>query len=99
VAVLAFIGGFAISPTLITVLALVEAHVPAAARTEGLSWLLTGIGGGVGAASALAGRLIDAAGARAGFLVSLGAGLMCVAIAVAGQGRVSPHATVAGQAA
>jgi len=98
-AVLAFIGGFAISPTLITVLALVEAHVPAAARTEGLSWLLTGIGGGVGAASALAGRLIDAAGARAGFLVSLGAGLMCVAIAVAGQGRVSPHATVAGQAA
>jgi MFS family permease len=98
-AVLAFVGGFAISPTLITVLALVEEHVPAAARTEGLSWLLTGIGGGVGVASALAGRVIDAAGGRAGFLVSLVAGLLSAAIAAVGMRWMRPDATVTGNVA
>src|SRR6266498_3814849 len=56
-AVLAFLGGLAISPTLITVLAVVEAEVPATVRTEGLSWLLTGIGAGVGISSAVAGQV------------------------------------------
>ena len=95
-AVLAFLGGTAVSPTLITVLALVEAHVPAPVRTEGLSWLLTGIGAGVGLSAALAGQVIDAAGARAGFLVSLGAGLVCVAVAVAGLRWTRLAATVPG---
>jgi len=94
-AVLAFVGGFAISPTLITVLALVEAHVPAAVRTEGLSWLLTGIGAGVGVSSALTGQVVDAAGARAGFLVALGAGLTSAAVILVGLRWIGPDATVA----
>jgi predicted MFS family arabinose efflux permease len=93
-AVLAFVGGFAVSPTTITLLALAEAHVPAAVRTEGLSWLLTGIGAGVGASSALAGQVIDAAGARAAFLVTLGAGTLCAAIAFGGARWFRPDATV-----
>jgi MFS family permease len=93
-AVLAFLGGTAVSPTMITVLALVEAHVPAAVRTEGLSWLLTGIGAGVGLASALAGQVVDAAGARAGFLVSLGAGLVSVTVGVTGSRWVRLDRTV-----
>jgi MFS family permease len=93
-AVLAFLGGLTISPTLVSILALVESHVPPAVRTEGLSWLLTGLGGGLGLASALAGRVIDAAGARAGFLVSLGAGVLAAVVAFAGSRWISPDATV-----
>jgi MFS family permease len=93
-AVLAFLGGLAISPTLITVLAVVEAEVPATVRTEGLSWLLTGIGAGVGISSAVAGQVIDAAGARAGFLVSLGAGALFAAVTFSGARWIGPDATV-----
>jgi len=72
----------------------VEAEVPATVRTEGLSWLLTGIGAGVGISSAVAGQVIDAAGARAGFLVSLGAGALFAAVTFSGARWIGPDATV-----
>lgn len=89
-AVLAFVAGFAISPTLIAVFGLVEALVPAATRTEGLTWLTTGIGVGIALASTLVGRLIDTAGARPAFLLPIGCGLLAVALSLAGARRLQP---------
>jgi MFS family permease len=89
-AVLAFVAGFAISPTLIAVFGLVEALVPAATRTEGLTWLTTGIGVGIALAAALVGRVIDAAGARPAFLLPIGCGLLAAVLALAGASRLRP---------
>jgi MFS family permease len=83
-AVLAFIAGFAISPTLIPVFGLVEEVVPAAIRTEGLTWLTTGIGVGLALASSGVGRLIDHAGARTSFAVPIGCALLGLALAASG---------------
>ncbi len=42
-----FVGGFAISPTLVATVSLIEAEVPAARLTEGMTWLSTGIAVGL----------------------------------------------------
>ena len=77
-----FVAGFTISPTLIAAFGLVEARVPAAQLTEGLTWSTTGIGLGITATSALAGQLIDEHGASPAFLVPLVSGLCAAAIAL-----------------
>lgn len=83
VAVISFIVGLAVAPTLITAFGLIESAVPTAALTEGMSWLTTGLSVGYGAAAAAVGRVADAHGARAGFVVTMVAGLVVGVTAVA----------------
>jgi MFS family permease len=84
-----FLAGAAIAPTLIAGFAATERAVPAGRLTEGLTWATTGIAIGIAAGAALAGRVIDAVGARPAYTVAVaGAGLAAV-VAVAGARRVS----------
>jgi len=82
-AVLAFVIGLGIAPTLITSFSLIERVVPSTALTEGMAWLTTGLSIGYGVAAALVGRMADAYGARAAFSVTIGSGLLVGALALA----------------
>jgi len=78
----AFLAGFAISPTLIAAFALVEELVPVASRTEGFSWLNSGLGVGIALGFAASGAVADSAGARTAFVVALGGALAAGAVAL-----------------
>ncbi|HWG94952.1 MAG TPA: MFS transporter [Mycobacteriales bacterium] len=74
--VAAFVAGLSISPTLIASFGLVERLVPVEARTEGFTWLNSGLSLGASAGAVSAGALVDGPGARAALALSLvGAGL------------------------
>ena len=79
-----FIAGASISPTVIVAMALVERHAPPSKLTEGITWVMTGMGVGMALGSALSGWLIDVYGARSGFYVSVAGGFSALAIVVAG---------------
>jgi len=79
-AVLLFLAGVGIAPTLISCFSLVERMVPTGTVTEGLTWVTTGLIVGFSAATWLAGRLVDTAGVSEAFLVAPVAGL-CALIA------------------
>ena len=81
----ALLAGLAISPTLIASFGLVEVLVPASARTEGFTWLNSGLGVGVAVGSALGGALSDGPGARTAFLVCLAGAALALGTAVAGR--------------
>jgi MFS family permease len=89
---LVFLAGFAISPALIAAFALLELLVPAGSRTEGLTWFGTGLNVGVALSSSLTGQVVDAAGARTAYGVTVGAGVFAVVIAVAGMRALTPPA-------
>ena len=90
-----FVAGLFFAPTLITAMGLVENIVPPAKLTEGLTWMITGLGIGVALGAVAGGWVIDAYGARAGFSVSLAAGLGMLLFAVLGyrllQNSTNPH--------
>ncbi len=75
-AICVFVVGLGIAPTLITAFGLIDRVVPATSLVEGLTWLLTGLNLGYGLGAALVGGIADAHGARAGFVVSIAAGLL-----------------------
>ena len=79
--VLLFVAGFAISPTLIASVTWVEETVPTHRLTEGISILTTGLAAGVAPGAALAGVVVDYAGASASYWVSAVAGLVGTAMA------------------
>lgn len=79
-----FVAGLFFAPTLITAMALVENIVAPAKLTEGLTWMITGLGMGVALGAVVGGWVIDAYGAPAGFRVSLIAGLGMLLFAIAG---------------
>ena len=81
----ALLAGFAISPTLIVAFGLVDELVPVAARTEGFSWLNSGLGVGVAGGFAVSGAVADGAGARAAFLVALGGAVAAGGVALVGR--------------
>ncbi|HEV2503069.1 MAG TPA: MFS transporter [Mesorhizobium sp.] len=81
-----FVAGVAVSPTIITAMALVEKLVPSSKLTEGMTWAITSIGIGLAAGSSAAGWVIDNHGATSGFLVSITAGVVALIVALAGQG-------------
>ena len=54
-----FVSGIAISPTFITAFGLIERRVPAAMLTEGITWVMTGIGIGMALGSFASGWVID----------------------------------------
>lgn len=80
-----FVSGIAISPTFITAFGLIERRVPAAQLTEGITWVMTGIGIGMALGSFAAGWVVDEFGARNGFWVSIVAGLIALATVLVGQ--------------
>lgn len=83
-ALLLFLNGVAISPTLITAMGLVERHVPPAELTEGITWAMTGIGMGTAIGSFASGWVIDQYGASSGFWVSVAAGGVALVTALFG---------------
>ncbi|MFE9449787.1 MFS transporter [Streptomyces sp. NPDC006739] len=88
-AVALFVAGLSIAPTMITTMSLVEEHVPRAKLTEGMTWVSTGLAVGVALGSSLAGWVIDAAGARAGYGVPVVSGAVAVAVGFLGYRRLS----------
>ncbi|HEJ7276045.1 MFS transporter [Serratia marcescens] len=79
-----FVAGLFFAPTMIIAMGLVENIVPPSRLTEGLTWMVTGLGIGVALGAALAGLAIDAAGIAAGFGVTLTAGLIVLLVAAGG---------------
>jgi MFS family permease len=75
-------AGLGISATLVTSYQAAEAAVAPGQRTEAMSWLTTAAATGTAVGAPLAGQLIDARGASAGYLFALAAGLAGVAITV-----------------
>ncbi|WP_405959247.1 MFS transporter [Streptomyces sp. NBC_00868] len=88
-AVALFVSGLAIAPTMITTMALIEAHVPRAKLTEGMTWISTGLAVGVAIGSSVTGLVIDAAGAQRGYVVSIASGAAAAAVAFAGYRRLT----------
>ncbi|KPH98306.1 MULTISPECIES: MFS transporter [unclassified Streptomyces] len=88
-AVALFVSGLAIAPTMITTMALIEAHVPRAKLTEGMTWITTGLAVGVAVGSSVTGLVIDAAGAQRGYVVSISSGAAAAAVAFAGYRRLT----------
>lgn len=85
---LIFLCGLAISPTIIPGYGLVQRLVPAHLLTEGLTWLSTAVGVGVSIGAPVAGRLVDAYGARAALAYPLAAVWTAVAVTVTGRRRL-----------
>ncbi|HGE8373408.1 TPA: MFS transporter [Serratia marcescens] len=79
-----FVAGLFFAPTMIVTMGLVERLVPPSRLTEGLTWMVTGLGVGVALGAALAGLAIDAVGIKAGFGVTLTAGLVVLLVAAGG---------------
>jgi MFS family permease len=77
-----FLGGFAISPTLVAAMSLIEADMPTARLTEGITWLSTGIGFGIAPGAAIAGHLIDVYGPSTAYLVPVVSGILAAAVAL-----------------
>ncbi|MEU7058832.1 MFS transporter [Streptomyces sp. NPDC046197] len=88
-AVALFVAGLSVAPTMITTMALVEEHVPRAHLTEGMTWVSTGLAVGVALGSSVAGWVIDAVGARAGYGVPAMSGAVAVAVGFLGYRRLS----------
>lgn len=92
-----FVAGLFFAPTMIVAMGLVERLVPPSRLTEGLTWMVTGLGVGVALGAALAGLAIDAVGIKAGFGVTLSAGLVVLLVAAGGYRLM--RRTLAAQAA
>ncbi|AMS43763.1 Multidrug resistance protein [Aminobacter aminovorans] len=84
-AVVLFVAGVAVSPTIIISMALVEKIVPSSKLTEGMTWAITGIGIGMAAGSSASGWFIDNLGPTSGFFVSMLAGFIALAVTLVGQ--------------
>ena len=80
-----FLSGIAISPTFITAFGLIERRVPEAMLTEGVTWVMTGIGIGMALGAFASGWVVDNFGAQNGFWVSVVAGTVALATVLAGQ--------------
>ncbi|WP_420959766.1 MFS transporter [Brucella sp. IR073] len=98
-----FVSGIAISPTFITAFGLIERRVPEAMLTEGVTWVMTGIGIGMALGSFVTGWVVDVFGAQNGFWVSVASGVIALATVLLGQktlagerGRTEAVAAVAG---
>jgi MFS family permease len=80
-----FLSGMAISPTFITAFGLIERRVPAGALTEGVTWVMTGIGIGMALGAFVSGWVVDTFGPRSGFLVSVAAASLALLTVALGQ--------------
>jgi MFS family permease len=84
-----FLCGVTIAPTLIAGYSLMEAQASPGRTTEAMSWLNTGIGVGVACGATGAGFIIDAAGARWGYVFAASCGSASVLVCLGGLRRLS----------
>jgi len=84
-----FVSGVAISPTFITAFGLIERRVPEAMLTEGVTWVMTGIGIGMALGAFVAGWVVDTYGAQNGFWVSIVSGAIALATVLIGQNTLA----------
>lgn len=82
-AVVMFVVGMTIAPTLVTGNGLIRELVPARQLTEGLTWAGTAMGVGVSIGSSVAGARIDVAGSHGGFEIVVAAAVLAVVTVVA----------------
>ena len=80
-AVVLFLAGFAISPTMIACIGWVQEVVPATRITEGITIVTTGLASGLAPGAALVGQVVDARGASAAYWLTAAAGLVGAAVA------------------
>jgi predicted MFS family arabinose efflux permease len=85
-----FVAGFAIAPTIVASLSMVEQSIPHSRLTEGMAIVETALVAGVAPGAALAGRIIDHQGPSQAYLVSLVAGLVAAAAAFAARDHARP---------
>lgn len=86
---LAFVAGLAISPTLIACFALVERLVPRRLLTEGLTWVTTSLGLGVGAGVTISGRIVDAFGVSHALFLCPCAAVAAGVLAISGRAHLA----------
>ena len=84
-AVAVFFSGVAIAPTFITAFGLIERLVPQSMLTEGVTWVMTGIGIGMALGAFFAGWVVDTFGPENGFWVSVVAGTASLLTIALGQ--------------
>jgi len=84
-AIAIFLSGVAVSPTFITAFGLVERRVPPEVLTEGVTWVMTGIGIGMALGAFIAGWVVDKFGAQNGFWVSVAAAVLALLVTAIGQ--------------
>ncbi|MCZ7891641.1 MFS transporter [Agrobacterium salinitolerans] len=94
-----FLSGVAISPIFITSFGLIERRVPESMLTEGVTWVMTGIGIGMALGAFVSGWVIDNFGPDNGFWVSVAASLSTVVIIGLGQRALSGNRERSGPAA
>ncbi|WP_326701640.1 MFS transporter [Streptomyces sp. NBC_01754] len=88
---LGLLVGLCIAPALISGYTLVDALVPASARTEAFTWLTGAVALGQAAAVTVAGQLADAHGASTGFLVPLTGTVLALATLLTLRSRLVPR--------
>jgi MFS family permease len=93
-----FLSGVAVAPTFITSFSLAASRLPAHMLTEGVTWVMTGMGVGMASGAFLAGLVIDQYGAGAGFAVSLFGGVAAAATVALGRGMLAEESARKGQA-
>lgn len=76
-----FIAGFFFSPTMIIAMSLVEEAVLEDQLTEGLTWLISGLGIGVALGAAITGFIIDEFSIGSGFMVAMLASILVLTMA------------------
>jgi MFS family permease len=84
-----FVSGVAISPTFITAFGLIERRVPEAMLTEGVTWVMTGIGIGMALGSFASGWVVDTFGPGNGFWVSVLSAALAFLTILLGQATLS----------
>lgn len=84
-----FVSGIAVSPTFITAFGLIERRVPESMLTEGITWVMTGIGAGMALGAFVTGWVVDNFGAQNGFWVSVAAGAAAALTVGLGQRSLS----------
>ena len=84
-----FLSGVAISPTFITAFGLIERRVPESMLTEGVTWIMTGIGIGMALGAFVSGWMVDNFGPANGFWVSVVSSAITVLIVALGQTSLS----------
>ena len=91
------VAGATIAPTAASIYAMVDRAAPAGSRTEAFSWVLTASLTGAALGAAVAGALVQSAGAPAAFAFAGGAGAVAVLIALLGSRRLdgAPDAALA----
>jgi predicted MFS family arabinose efflux permease len=90
VGVVLTISGFAIAPTLIASVAVVQSSVPGSRLTEALGWISTGLAAGVAGGAALLGQLVDRFGADDAFWGVVAAGGLLVVLGLFVRGPRQP---------